>query len=78
MQNMKIQCSSGDESRLGGIEGLCGMCKEHIKRTSSAYVTDKERSTNNVLCCMCNGCITDKTNIAYLSSVEYKIWFVTS
>ena len=33
-----------DESRLGGDEGLCGTCKESIKCTSKAYVTDKQRT----------------------------------
>ena len=41
MQKMLIRCSSGDESRLGGDEGLRGMCKERIKRMNSAYVTNK-------------------------------------
>ena len=62
MQIMLIRCSSGDESRLDGDEGLCGACKERIKRMSSAYVTDKEWSTNG-LCRISNGCITDKTNM---------------
>ena len=41
MQKMFIRCSSGDESRLGGDEGLRGTCKERIKCMSSVYVTDK-------------------------------------
>ena len=41
MQKMFIRCSSSDESRLGGDEGLRGTFKERIKRMSSAYVTDK-------------------------------------
>ena len=45
MQKMLIRCLSGDESRLGGDEGLRGTCKERIKRISNTYVTDKERST---------------------------------
>ena len=46
MQKMLIQCSSGDESRLGGDEGLPGMCKERIKRVKIAYVTDEKRTKN--------------------------------
>ena len=41
IQKLLIRCSSGGESRLGGDEGLRGTCKEHIKRMSNAYVTDK-------------------------------------
>ena len=37
MQKRFIRCSSGDESRLGGDDGLRGTCKERIKRMSSAY-----------------------------------------
>ena len=62
MQKMVIRCSSSEESRLGGDEGLCRTCKERIKRMNSAYVTGKEHSTNE-LCRMSNGCITDKTNM---------------
>ena len=36
-----IRCSSGDERRLGGDEGLPGTYKERIKRMSDAYVTGK-------------------------------------
>ena len=36
-----IRCSSSDESRLDGDEGLRGACEELIKRTSNAYLTDK-------------------------------------
>ena len=62
---MLILCAKGDESRLGGNEGLRGTCKERIKHMSSecnGQVMDKERSTKG-LCRMSNGCITDKTSI---------------
>ena len=36
-----IRCSSSDESRLDGDEGLHGACEELIKRMSNAYLTDK-------------------------------------
>ena len=36
-----IWCSSSDESRLDGDEGLRGACEELIKRMSNAYLTDK-------------------------------------
>ena len=36
-----IRCSSSDESRLDGDEGLRGACEELIKRMSNAYLTDK-------------------------------------
>ena len=49
MQKMFIRCSSGDESRLGGNERLRGTCKERIKRMSSAYITDKQRTKNGQL-----------------------------
>ena len=49
MQTLFIRCSSGDESRLDGDEGLRGTCKERIKRMSSAYVTDKKRTKNGQL-----------------------------
>ena len=48
-KEMFIRCSSGDESRLGGDEGLRGTCKERIKRMSSAYLTDKLRTKNGQL-----------------------------
>ena len=60
-----MQKSIGVEGRFGGYEGLRGTCKERIKRMSSAYVTDKERSTNG-LCRMSKGCITDKTNMYHI------------
>ena len=41
MQKLFIRCSCGDESRLGGDEGLRGTCKERMKRMSCPYVTDK-------------------------------------
>ena len=62
MQKLLIRCSSSGENCLSGDEGLCGTCKERIKRMSNAYVTDKERSTNG-LCRMSNGCITHKTHM---------------
>ena len=62
MQKLFIWCSSSDKSRLGGDESLRGTCKERIKRLSNAQLTDKKRSTSG-LCCMSNGCITDKTNM---------------
>ena len=62
MQKIFILWSSSDESCRGGDVGLRETCKECIKRMSSAYLTDKERSTN-VFCRMSNGCITDKTNM---------------
>ena len=37
----KIRCSSSDESRLDGDEGLRGACEELIKRMSNAYLTGK-------------------------------------
>ena len=36
-----IRCSSSDESRLDGDEGLRGACEKLIKRMSNAYLTDK-------------------------------------
>ena len=36
-----IRCSSSDESRLDGDEGLRGACEELIKGMSNAYLTDK-------------------------------------
>ena len=36
-----IRCSSSDESRLDGDEGLRGACEELIRRMSNAYLTDK-------------------------------------
>ena len=62
MQEKCIRCSSGDESRFRGDEGLCGTWKERIKRICNGHVADKERSTNE-LCRMSNGCITNKTNM---------------
>ena len=41
MQKMFIGCSSSDESRLGGDDGLHRTCKERIKRMGNAYGTDK-------------------------------------
>ena len=41
MQKMFIRWSSGDESCLGGNEGLRETCKERIKCMSSAYLTDR-------------------------------------
>ena len=41
MQHFFIPCSSSDESRIDGDEGLCGACEELIKRMSNAYLTDK-------------------------------------
>ena len=69
MQKMLIRCSSGDESRLGGDESLCGKCKERIKCMSNAYVTDKKRSTSG-LSCMSNRCITEKTNMIGICNAQ--------
>ena len=44
-----IRCSSSDESRLDGDEGLRGACEELIKRMSIAYLTDKKRTKNGQL-----------------------------
>ena len=41
MQKKFTRCSSGDESRFGGDEGVRGTYKERIKCMSSAYLTDK-------------------------------------
>ena len=41
MQHFFIRCSSSDESRLDGDEGLRGACEELIRRMSNAYLTDK-------------------------------------
>ena len=41
-KNVYPVCSFGDESRLGGDEGLRGTCKERIKRMSSAYITESK------------------------------------
>ena len=41
MQKMFIRWSSGDESCLGGDEGLRETFKGRIKRMSSAYSTEK-------------------------------------
>ena len=65
MQKMLIQCSSIDKSRLGGDEGLRRMCKERIKCMSSAFVKDKEPSTDGH-CRMSNGCISDKRNMYHI------------
>ena len=49
MQHFFIRCSSSDESRIDGNEGLHGACEELIKRMSNAYLTDKTRTKNGQL-----------------------------
>ena len=44
-----IRCSSSDESRLDGDEGLRGAYEELIQRMSNAYLTDKKRTKNGQL-----------------------------
>ena len=62
MQHFFTRCSSSDESRLDGDEGLRGSYEELIKRIFNGQVADKVWSTKG-LCRMRNGCITDKVNI---------------